>query len=302
MEVPDWVYDEVVIGGSRTETVLALFIYRHGHPDASTGARRNFCRGSMTELARRIGVDRKTLIGAVHSLQEKGFLTVHKRVKHHAGSSISMPFDRPAIGGITPPTSEDIGVFSPPTSDSAVGKDGGITPPIAEPKSPHMMMMRETPSLSDLSFSSSSSSRAGPVASRHQLEAQLAQIGVTDPADLLQRFPSDRIATALEILTRSKGVVRKPAAFVVHLVTAGPRELLPPAQPVVASNEKWESRRLAGRDLPPHVRAQLFAKGFALRRGDDPADMLRYADELKAWVRDELGLDPLAPPTWETLE
>lgn len=215
MELPNWVWDEVLLAATPSAVRLACTIYRHGAPvvDAN-GDRRLYLRDSAPRLARRAGLSRASVFAALAELETAGLLRSHRANRPQAPNSHSVPIDRP-----TRPTFGRVPEPEIATHDG----DRKITSPADS--------------------TGTTSTTTTPAPQPVELLDALAAIGVTSPSAWLNRYDHARIRAALDHIDRLpyRGDIRNPAGFAHRLITSPDPIPAPPAPRPPQGPDYWKS-------------------------------------------------------------
>lgn len=168
MNLPDWLFDEIIGPSDPNIGRLLLALFRHGSPQvAGDGSRRVYWRGTKAELARISYQSKRSADAAVLVLAARGVLNVHTVSVARAGVAFSVPLERQRGATVAP-------LAEPETKCIHGGGDLQISPCLDNSlELPTTTMTRE------------------------EIFAALAEHGVTNPAAWLERYDHGRIEGAL---------------------------------------------------------------------------------------------------------
>ena len=229
MEVPTWVWDDVLIAAKPGAIRFTLALYRHGRQVVDgAGNRRCYWKGSKAQLSRLTGISKRSLDQAEQELWEAGFLRVHAPNRPSAPPGYSLPFERPAPversadsasfrqqGGanfappVDPETAPGYADFAPGTEYENHTHGGGGVDQSSSPKKIGSRVPTTT-------------TRARARQEHPETVAGLEDAGVREPERWIGWYGAERCALALDHLdtVRTTGYqLRNPAGFLHMLVT-----------------------------------------------------------------------------------
>jgi hypothetical protein len=186
------VVDTVLVPAKPAALRLTIMLYRHGRPQVDAhGNRRCYLRGNLAQLGRTAGISRRALVDAIADLVEIGFLTAHGRTHQQAPTGISAPYDDPQAGAKFAPTSE-----------------ATATPHGGDRRSPGAPLNRHE---------TTTTTRAP---ARAKIALALQELGVTDPAFLIDTHGEERCDRALWATDQAnrRNTLKNPAGLLVLML------------------------------------------------------------------------------------